>query len=178
MAIEALLANNRTFVHKPQHDLESILYIILYICTLVRGPCLPLYELDATHPGMPPPISTWFCSGSVRELGLRKLAHLEAYDTAILPYFTPYWCDFTPFVKDLITTCFSLRACVPNTFQYDQALRILKAAYSCVGEPQTGRAQASPSHAPAPKVFGAQRTRKRLGASKPLDRDFKKRIIV
>ena len=170
MAVEALLAANRTFVHKPQHDLESILYIILYICTLVRGPGLPLYELDTTHPGMPPPISTWFCSNSVREIGYRKLAHLEDYSAAILPYFTPYWCDFTPFVKDLIT------ACVPNTFQYDEALRILKAAYNCVGEPQTGggRSQASPSRA-SPKTFGAlQRTRKRL---KPLDGNFKKRII-
>jgi len=170
MAVEALLATNGTFVHKPQHDLESILYIILYICTLVRGPGLPLYNLDVTHPDTPPPISTWFCSDSVREIGYRKLAHLEGYDAAILPYFTPYWCDFTLFVKDMITTCFSLRTCVPNNFQYDQALRILKAAYNCVGEPQTGRAQASPSqsHVPAPKVFCAQR--KRLGASKPLDR--------
>ena len=172
MAVEALLATNQTFVHKPQHDLESFLYIILYICTLVRGPGLPLYKEDATHPGMPPPISTWFCSNSVSEIGYRKLAHLKCYNTAILPYFTPYWFDFTPFVKDLITTCFSLGGCIPNTVQYDQVLRILKAAYNSVGEPQTGRAQASPSHVPAPKVFGAQRTRKR--ASESLDRDSKK----
>lgn len=46
MAIEALLAFNRKFVHKPQHDLELILYIILYICTFVWGPSLLLYELD------------------------------------------------------------------------------------------------------------------------------------
>lgn len=164
MAVEALLATNRTFVHKPQHDLESILYIILYLCTLVRGPGLPLYELDATNPGIPPPISTWFCSNSAREIGYRKLAHLEGYDTAILPYFTPYWCDFIPFVKGLITTCFSLKPRAPNTFQYDQALQILKAAYDYVEEP---------SRVPVvPKVFGAERTRKR--ASKSLDRDLKK----
>jgi hypothetical protein len=134
MAIEALLAINQTFVHKPQHDLESILYIILYICTLVHGPGLPQYELDPTH-YMSPPIFTWFCGDSAREIGYRKLYHLKSYDVAILPYFTPYWCDFSPFVKDLIIACFSMGTCLPNTFQYDQALRILKKAYNSVGEP-------------------------------------------
>ena len=42
MAIEALLEPSPDFIHKPRHDLESILYIILYICTFVRGPGLPL----------------------------------------------------------------------------------------------------------------------------------------
>jgi Fungal protein kinase len=165
MSIEALLAINRTFVHQPRHDLESILYIILYICTLVRGPSLPL---DVTH-FMSAPICTWFCNDSIREIGYRKLAHLECYDLAILPHFTPYWCDFTPFVKDLIITCFPVRPRLPNNFQYDQALRILKTAYNSVGEP------ASPSCTPVPGVFCAQcLTWTRRQASNSLDRDAKK----
>jgi hypothetical protein len=35
MAIEALLVFSPNFIHKPQHDLESMLYIILYVCTVV-----------------------------------------------------------------------------------------------------------------------------------------------
>lgn len=169
MAIEALLATNQTFVHKPRHDLESILYIILYICTLVRGPgSLPLYELDITH-HMSPPMCSWFRNNGIREIGHRKLANIESYDITILPYFTAYWRDFVPFVKDLIMTCFPVKACLPNNFQYEQALRILGTAYSLVGEP------ASPSYTPAPKVFRARcLTRTRRQASDSLDRDSKK----
>ena len=131
MAIEALLATNPTFVHKPQHDLESILYIILYICTFIHGPGLSLSRHDS------PPIRNWFCNAGLREIGYRKLGHLEHYEAQILPYFTHYWCDFAPFVKDLIIACFPVKAHLSNDFQYDQALHILKMAYDSIEEPQT-----------------------------------------
>ncbi len=139
MAIEALLAINQTFVHKSQHDLESILYIILYVCTFVRGPGLPpalsQHEFDPS-----PPIRTWFSNDTdIRKMGYLKLAHLECYDIAILPYFAPYWHDFAPFAKDLIIACFPVKARLPNDFQYNQVLHILKTAYNSVEEPQTGR---------------------------------------
>jgi len=165
MAIEALLGINRTFVHEPRHDLESILYIILYVCTFVCGPGLPLLrsrQLE-THP-VSPPIRTWFCDAGIREIGSRKLAHLECYEAAILPYFTPYWRDFAPFAKELIILCFPVKAFLPNDFQYNQFLQILKTAYDSVGEPQTGHIP----RALASKVFGAQRltwTLKRVGSS-------------
>ena len=166
MSIEALLAIEPTFVHKPQHDLESILYIILYICTFVRGASLPLCKLDVMRPS--PPISTWFFNDGIRGIGYRKLTHLESHDDYILPYFTPYWSDFAPFVKELIITCFPVKAHLPNNFQYDQALQILKTAYNFVGEPRTVH------RIPASKVCGAQcltpHTRRR--ASNSLDRDF------
>ncbi|KAF8800195.1 hypothetical protein BYT27DRAFT_7263094 [Phlegmacium glaucopus] len=42
MAIKALLAEgNDKYAHLPRHDLESILYVILYICTFTKGPSLP-----------------------------------------------------------------------------------------------------------------------------------------
>jgi hypothetical protein len=130
MAIEALLETNQTFIHKPRHDLESILYIILYICTFIQGPGLPLYKLN-----MFPPLRTWFSDERTSEIAYRKLAHLQCYDIAILPNFTPYWCDFAPFVKDLIIACFPVNARLPSELQYERALRILEKAYSAVEEP-------------------------------------------
>jgi hypothetical protein len=132
MAIEALLGTNTTFIHKPQHDLESILYIILYMCTFVWGPGLPLYKLD-----IPPasPLRTWFNNDRITEIGLRKLIHLQCYDIAILPNFTPYWRDFAPFVKHLILACFPVDARLPSKFRYEWALRILEKAYNSVKEP-------------------------------------------
>jgi len=130
MAIEALL--NPKFVHKPQHDLESILYIILCICTFVPGPGLSLYKVDVR---VSPPISSWFSGDENREIGCRKVAHLESYDTTILPNFAPYWCDFAPFVGDLIKACFPVKPHLRNELQYDQTLQVLKKAYDGVEEP-------------------------------------------
>jgi hypothetical protein len=129
MAIEALLGTNPFFVHKPQHDLESIIYIILYFCTFVPGPGLP-YML---RPSVP--ICSWFNNDKTREIGYHKLAHLESYNTAILPNFIPYWHDFAPFVEDLITTCFPTKASLPNELQYEQVLGILEKAYEAIEEP-------------------------------------------
>jgi hypothetical protein len=133
MAIEALLETNPTFIHKPRHDLESILYIILYICTFIRGPGLPLYRFNM--PTAFPPLRTWFSDDRTREIGYRKLAHLQCYDLAILPNFAPYWCDFTPFAKELIVACFPVNARLPSELQYERAVRILEKAYNVVEEP-------------------------------------------
>ena len=131
MAIEALLETNPTFTHKPQHDLESILYIIIYICTFIQGPGLPSFKMPTVFP----PLLTWFSNDRTREIGYRKLAHLQCYDIAILPNFTPYWQDFAPFVKDLIIACFPVNARLPSELQYERALRILENACSAVEEP-------------------------------------------
>lgn len=143
MAIEALL-ESPTFIHKPRHDLESILYIILYICTFIRGPGLPLYKFNM--PTAFPPLRTWFSDVVTREIGYRKVAHLQCYDLAILPNFAPYWCDFAPFVKELIIACFPLNARLPCELQYERALRILEKAYSAVEEPGGLKGRSRPTH--------------------------------
>jgi hypothetical protein len=141
MAIEALLGTNPPFIHKPQHDLESILYIILYICTFVQGPGLPLHNPDILRLSLP--ICSWFNNDEIREIGYHKLAHLECYSTAILPNFTPYWDDFAPYVEDLINACFPAKASLPNELQYAQVLGILEKAYDAVGEPSNLTEQVS-----------------------------------
>jgi serine/threonine protein kinase len=134
MAIEALLGFNPNFIHKPQHDLESMLYVIFYVCTFVRGPGLLLNESD-TSTALSLPIHTWFSNDEIRDIGYRKLAHLGCYDHSILPNFTPYWHDFTPFVKDLIVSCFPVTPRFPNEMQYERVLQILEKAYNTVEEP-------------------------------------------
>ena len=130
MAIEALLGLNPKFVHKPEHDLKSILYIILYMCTFVQGPGL---LLDLPHAYLP--IRSWFKNNDIRDMAYCKLAHLECYNIAILPNFASYWHDFTPFVEKLIIACFPVRVRLPNELRYEQALRILEEAYHAVEEP-------------------------------------------
>ena len=135
MALEALLNLNRNFVHKPQHDLESILYVIITICTFCQEPALPPQPKLNAALHRQPSICAWFNSKSIQDVGFLKLAHIECYDIAILPHFTPYWRDFSPFVKDLITACFPVRANLPNELRYEKVLGILKVAYDSVREP-------------------------------------------
>lgn len=171
MAMEAF--HNQNFVHKPQHDLESILYVILYICTFFPGPGLPsLPTLAATHYT---PIWAWFNTNEMKQnISYLKLGHLECYDTAILPHFTPYWHDFAPFVKDLITACFPVKVKLPNELRYEKALDILEAAHKSVVEPLYPSGSGLVSLALAPEVADAERlTGKRLN-SHSLDRDSKK----
>jgi hypothetical protein len=102
---------------------------------------------------------TWFCKTNIREIGYCKLVDLERYDSQILPYFMSYWRDFTPLIKDLIIACFPVKAHLPNDFQYDQALQILKTAYDYVEEHQA---------VPPSKVWTPKR------ASDSFEQDFKK----
>ena len=130
MATEALLRTNPNLVQKPEHDLESILNIILYMCTFFQGPGVPL---DSPH--LSPPMCSWFNNNDSKEIGYLKLSHLECYDTAILPNFAPYWHDLAPFVEELIIACFPVEACLPNNLRYEQVLGILRKAYDAVEEP-------------------------------------------
>jgi len=130
MAIEALLRTNPNLVHKPEHDLESILYIILYMCTFFQGPGV---RLDS--PRLSPPMRSWFDNNDSKEIGYLKLSHLECYNTAILPNFAPYWDDFVPFVEELIIACFPVEPCLPSNLRYKQVLEILRKAYDTVEEP-------------------------------------------
>ena len=117
MAIEALLTTNGSFIHKPCHDLESILYIIIFICTFVWGPGLPIYSPEASLP-----ICTWFSGDNTKAISSRKLANLQDYDVAILPYFTLYWHDFISFVKNLIIACFLVSLRLPKNFSMSKSL--------------------------------------------------------
>ena len=74
MAIEALIADrNDNFAHFPHHNLESILYVILYICTFTNGPNSP--QLDFETPDALA-MKSWFTTdtlvGTTFSIGQRR----------------------------------------------------------------------------------------------------------
>jgi hypothetical protein len=81
------------------------------------------------------PIRSWFRKDKIKEIGYRKLAHVECFDAAIIPKFAAYWADFVPFVRELITACFPSKASFPNELKYEKVLEILDRAYRTVQEP-------------------------------------------
>jgi serine/threonine protein kinase len=132
MAIEALI--DPDFIHGPHHDLESILYIIIYVCTFVCGPGAPLFESQIPR-SMSLPIRTWYSRDRMKDIGFRKMSHLTRPDIAIIPKLTEYWADFAPFITELIEACFPTHPGNPNEFKYEQALEILERAINAVEEP-------------------------------------------
>jgi hypothetical protein len=154
MAIEALLADD-DFEHHPHHDLESILYVILYICTFTEGPNKA--RLDFNTPDTLA-MKAWFTTDTLREIGSRKLADMSKPISRIIPGFTWYWKDFAPFALELIGLCGQQPTCSKLT--HKEMLSVLHKACMAVKESPT-------SDMPVP--VGAVTEEKNLKRSKPSD---------
>ena len=138
MAIEALTTGkNDEFAHLLRHDLESILYVILVICTFTKGPNLPRLESETPDTVS---MNAWFKTDTIKVIGFHKLGDMALPECTIIPEFTDYWRDFAPFGLAVIQLCFPYQynpGC-PNQLTYDRMAAILDKAYHAVQEPSTG----------------------------------------
>jgi hypothetical protein len=142
MSIESLITKDPGFTQKARHDLESFLYIILYLCTFTNGPDLVLSkEVPTTTP-----IRSWFNNNAhPSATGFLKAGHMQRPDLSILPYITRYWQDLKPYVLRLIETCFLENPGQPNHLTHDKMVSILREAFEAVEEPQkTGSKRSLP----------------------------------
>lgn len=91
MALSILSNDGRNVLHTPQHDLESLLYILFNIFTSTNGPG----NLDVIPPGPDVtsiPLLEWFQDTlSYRKLGRIKQGQLADFLYAIKDHFTDYW---------------------------------------------------------------------------------------
>jgi hypothetical protein len=136
-----------THQHQPHHDLESILYVILYICTYFKGPSIERLGMD--FPEMSSvPLERWFRRDGVKDIGRYKLGMMVTSESSILAKFTPYWADFVPFVRRLIQSCFPHFPDFVCQMNHDDMIAILNEAYDTVEEP-TPAAMPNESHVPS-----------------------------
>ena len=95
MSIEVLHnAGNKEIKQRPTHDLESIFYVLLYICTLYKGPddlkrsAADLEEMSSVA------INDWFVMQKrFRDLADKKKGQLSQFETRFLRRFPPYFYD-------------------------------------------------------------------------------------
>ena len=88
IAIELLIHGSP---HRTAHDLESILYVLLFICTHLKGPSCqvrdpPLYGGDnkSIHPSS---MKQWFTESHLATLGHLKFSHMMShFNTFILSF--------------------------------------------------------------------------------------------
>lgn len=169
MAIEALITpKNVEFAHLPSHDLESILYVILYICTFTQGPCQSL-RLDFDVPESLY-MKSWFSTDSVDVIGFRKVGHMSRPEQTIIPGFTKYWEDFIPYALELIRICFppEYNTACPNHLTHEKMLVVLEKAYCSVKEPDKISIESSKP------IAGVKRTRQSGGKAIVVERKKRK----
>ena len=131
MSIEALTTEDKNFTHDPRHDLESILYVIFYICTFTKGPGMPRTPSEVSDTI---PLRNWFSDVEPKEIGTRKQAHMSTPELMITNHFTNYWADFVPFALQLASACFPDKTNHPNDLTHKRMLEILHTAYAQVEE--------------------------------------------
>ena len=121
-------------MQQPYHDLESILYVILYFCTFFKGP--GSLRTNDDFPEMRSiPLERWFQQDDITHIGRDKCGLIVTFETSLLAKFTPYWADFIPYVHQLITTCFPSLPPFSNSLTHDNVLKILEEAYNNIQEP-------------------------------------------
>jgi hypothetical protein len=132
MAIETLITADSNFTQKVQHDLESFLYIILYVCTFMKEPGVVLSksQVSATVP-----LRLWFNNIHPSSIGFLKAGHMLRPDISVMPYFTTYWDDFKPFISEMIHACFLGNPGQPNHLMHDKMIDILQRAFGTIQEP-------------------------------------------
>jgi len=96
--------------HRVAHDLESLLYVLLFLCTHLDGPGNsirdpPLYGPDrAKHPSS---IKHWFDVEKLDTLAVAKLGHMTTFlEDDILSNISPYFAPLKPHITRMCTMLF------------------------------------------------------------------------
>jgi hypothetical protein len=129
MALEIMLKDGKTFRHDIRHDLESIFYVLVWVCCHMEGP-----EMERSDTFVLP-VREW-CNMTLKlhKLGLTKLSHLANFEDSILRHFTPYWSEFKPFMRQLKSAFWPESFETPNRITSEKMLSILKEAAANVEE--------------------------------------------
>jgi hypothetical protein len=106
MSIEVLFhAGEKEIRQKPTHDIESIFYVLLWICMTFKGPG-NLERTDEDTKGFSMPINEWFNLHRFRTLSDLKSAHMGRFNNALLRKFDPYFHELRPCLSALLDLLF------------------------------------------------------------------------
>lgn len=156
MSLEIMLKGGNSFYHDIRHDLESIFYVLIWVCCHMEGP-----EVERNNPFVLP-LREWTNNKlKLHDLGLLKLSHLANFEDSILKYFTPYWQDMKPFMRQLKSAFWPESFETPNQITCEKMLSILKEAAANIQEMgvQSGNSGSSESVLQSYVLLGSKRSR-------------------
>lgn len=100
MAIDILLRGQRC-LHEPKHDLESVFYVLIWLCVLYDGPNgserqgFSVYHTELRY---------WLLGDTTKTIGRHKYSMVvdpRSFESNILSLFSPYFEDLKPCVSAL-----------------------------------------------------------------------------
>ena len=91
-----LLISQKAVYHKPEHDLELIFFVFIYLCTNLSGPKVA-HTVSELREFKSLPMASWFNPAvSLQRLGSDKMSTIMLFNLCILPYFTKYFLNPAP----------------------------------------------------------------------------------
>ena len=119
-----VLNMQKNLLQKACHDLEPILYIILYMFTMYKGPGLKWTpeELEAMQPFA---IGSWFMCQPFHSLAKHKAGQLQQFKTKIVTKFSPYFVELGPCMISLLKAIFLSNNFYECLATHDTMLKIL-----------------------------------------------------
>jgi Fungal protein kinase len=124
MAVELLMKNA---THRPSHDLESLFYVLVYICTNLGGPQTPRL-IDELLEFKSLPLAAWFVpETSFEGLATSKLGVAHVFEKRIVDRFSPYFSDIKPCVMDLFHAMYPSGPQIKSSLTHDRMIEIFTA---------------------------------------------------
>lgn len=106
MALSILCRGGHNILHLPAHDLESLFYILLHICTSLVGPHKQMRRPKKKGDRSIPMLGWFNHMSSYDRLGRDKHGQLAAFEHNILNHFTPYFDPLKPLADNLFRAIF------------------------------------------------------------------------
>ncbi|KAJ6449718.1 hypothetical protein C8R47DRAFT_1230544 [Mycena vitilis] len=150
MAIDVLAANGDLVEHEARHDLESLLYVLLWVCIHYAGPCNVERQNFDIHNSY---LKAWVRGESYDTIGVWKfgiMGHLPFWRNYMLDNFAPY---FEP-LKPCASAWRQLWA--DSKLTHDAVLDVLQTALPSLDDVESW------SKANDPEGYGDGKKRKRL----------------
>ena len=124
MAIELLMKSSK-IRHASHHDLESLFFVLIYICTNLSGPSV-VRSVEELSKLSSIPLSAWFRpSFSLHDIGIAKAGALCLFEENILTPFAPYFNDLKPCVMKLFKEIYGQNPPgVPKPITHDRMIEI------------------------------------------------------
>jgi hypothetical protein len=138
MALDILLDTSSEIRHLPRFDLESLFYVLIYLCINLKGPenrVRPTEDMANFHSF---PMAEWFkAESSFRRLGRAKLAQLQTFDVSIVPYISPYFHELIPCIMEFYTVLCPGGDSRNSQITHEQVLTIFDKALVSMPESET-----------------------------------------
>ena len=131
-------------IQSPCHNVESIFYVMLYMCMMYKG--LGLKQTQKDLKALQPfAIDNWFMPEPFYKLSFIKAGHLRNFQQYFVSKFTPYFAEFGDLMTSLLRTLFpnnDMNNCLAT---HDAMLELLNVVFEHLLDEQSHEPKSKPN---------------------------------